>query len=565
MDQQATAASRFVITLGSMFALGSIASAQFPGLEFSQLDGTRLGDEFGYAVSNGTDVDGDGYDDVIVGAPYEDATPGDGVEPTGMVHVYSGRTGLEFMTLSGATPGARFGSSVVGLEDIDGDGRAELLVGAPGRFQYGWGGAWVLRGSDGSELFSHDGAHVDDAFGVSVAALGDVNGDGVADYVVGADRDDTGGVLRGRVRVYSGANGALLHDIIGFYGLQSGLQLGHSVCGVDDLNEDGYADFVATAMYGAVVYSGLSGEMLVEVDALGGGMTRSCASVGDLNGDGRGDFVIGHWADETMGMRAGRATAYSYRLPACEEIFTWYGSEWGMSLGSSVASAGDFNMDGTPDVLIGGSGANSSYQSSGAAYVFSGVDGSTLWSYSGQSNSELYGLSVAGGGDMNNDGFPDITIGQPQFGESVGASRLGRVLRFSGGPDPVQSFCSAQANSTGQAAVLSMSGTASVEANAMVLQLNSVPNMPGLVFLGGERVEIPFGDGMRCVGGTLRRLPTGFAESHSLSTAVDMASGDLAELLVPGTFCNFQGWFRDPAAGGAGFNMSNGLQIHVYP
>ena len=152
-------------------------------------------------------------------------------------------THTELFTFSGDSAGDEFGLSVSGAGDVNGDGFADLIVGAPGDDNNGIasGSARVLSGIDGSTLFTFDGDSAFDLFGDSVSGAGDVNGDGFADLIVGAPFDDNGGIASGSAGVLSGFDGSTLFT---FDGDSAGDFFGVSVNGLGDLNGDGLDDFV---------------------------------------------------------------------------------------------------------------------------------------------------------------------------------------------------------------------------------------------------------------------------------------------------------------------------------
>ena len=128
------------------------------------------------------------------------------------------------------------------------------------------------------------------------------------------------------------------------------------------------------------------------------------------------------------------------------------------------------------------------------------------------------------------------------------------------------SYCTAIANSTGAGASMSALGSSSVSANDLVLLAAPVPNQPGLFYYGPDQIQFPFGNGFRCVGGTVGRLDVQNASANTLSHALDVTRPpNAATTITAGTSWNFQCWYRDPAAGGAGFNLSDGLEIAFVP
>jgi len=206
-------------------------------------------------------------------------------------------------TFLGDADGDLLGISVSAAGDADGDGVQDLVVGAyQGHPDFpGAGFARLYSGSDGSILRTVAGAAAGDAFGFSVSGAGDVDADGYDDVMVGAPRDDDNGADSGRVRVYSGLTGGVLYT---FDGLAAGDEFGAVLEGLGDINEDGHADFACAAPLsdlastdaGAVfVYSGKAGNTLWSYRGAVGSANfgTAVASIGDLDGDGRSDMAIG--------------------------------------------------------------------------------------------------------------------------------------------------------------------------------------------------------------------------------------------------------------------------------
>ena len=160
--------------------------------------------------------------------------------------VYSGIDGNVLYTFDGDDADDLFGVSVSGAGDVNGDGFADLVVGAPGDSNNGTdsGSARVYSGIDGNVLYTFNGDDAGDQLGISVSGAGDVNGDGFADLIVGANRDNNNGSVSGSARVYSGIDGNVLYT---FDGDDAGDQLGISVSGAGDVNGDGFADLIVGA------------------------------------------------------------------------------------------------------------------------------------------------------------------------------------------------------------------------------------------------------------------------------------------------------------------------------
>ncbi len=121
-------------------------------------------------------------------------------------------------------------------------------------------------------------------------------------------------------------------------------------------------------------------------------------------------------------------------------------------------------------------------------------------------------------------------------------------------------YCQSGPNSTGMASIISASGSSSISQNDLVLSAGPMDNEPGIFFFGTTQLNAPFGNGTRCVGGSVFRLPPSFATGNTLTRAVNV-NGTPANVITAGSLWNFQAWFRDPAAGGAGFDLSDGLAV----
>ena len=200
--------SRFskLLTLFAAFSLSGSAFGAFTLLH--QKNGSSAFDFMGRAVAGAGDVDGDGKADFIVGASRE-------LTGAGSVFVYSGATGALLYRKDSSDSLSYFGFSVAGAGDVNGDGKADFLVGAfqadPGGLENA-GSVFLYSGADGSLLYRKDGAGFGDEFGISVAGAGDVNGDAKSDFIVGARLADPNGVSNaGSAYLFSGATGELLY------------------------------------------------------------------------------------------------------------------------------------------------------------------------------------------------------------------------------------------------------------------------------------------------------------------------------------------------------------------
>ncbi len=367
----------------------------------SQKNGASPGDELGFAVAGGGDVDGDGFADYIVGAPGTDipaiGAAADLVD-AGSAFVYSGAADTLLLRINGPAAGERLGGSVGFVSDLNADGKSELLVGAPGAADSA-GKVYLYSGATGTLLFPpFTGGAPGDRLGGSVGIFAsDMNNDGKADFTAGAPGADPGGRTdAGSAYVYSGADGSPLFQKDGF---AAGDRLGGSV-GITpkatDVDGDNRADFVigaegANGAAGAVyAYSGLNGNLLFQKtgaasgDRLGGsvGLTQAL----DVDADGRADLAAG-----APGTNASAGAVFVYSGATGNLLFQKNGSASGDRLGGSVGIAADVDADGLGDLIAGAPGAT---DSAGAVFVYSGGSGSLLFQKNGSASGDRLGGSV---------------------------------------------------------------------------------------------------------------------------------------------------------------------------
>lgn len=278
-----------------------------------------------------------------------------------------------------------------------------------------------------------DGLFFGDAYGRSVASVGDIDRDGFDDFAVGADSVDATGTDSGRVYVYSGATRLLMFSLLGD---SVGDFFGYSVDGAGDVNADGIPDIVVGAYgddpptgldYGAVyVFSGATQALLYKFtgDAIQDRLGWSVAGAGDVNADGYDDVIGGAYTDDVLGVDSGSATVWSGKDGSV--LYTFAGNGNILYMGWSVDGAGDVNRDGFADVIVGMVGDSTNGFLAGSAIVYSGFDGAQLWRFDGQA-SDLQGLGVAGIGDVDHDGYDDLLVGAPfadEGGIDNGAARV---------------------------------------------------------------------------------------------------------------------------------------------
>jgi predicted lipoprotein with Yx(FWY)xxD motif len=427
--------SLFTLVLAVLVA-ASDASAQVVHIASYVVNGDSANDQFGSSVSGAGDVNNDGFDDLIVGASGDDNNGSN----SGSARVLSGATGAILYTFDGDSANDLFGSSVSGAGDVNNDGFDDLIVGAYQDDNNGTnsGSARVFSGATGAILYTFNGDSANDLFGSSVSGAGDVNNDGFDDLIVGARNDDNIGIDSGSARVLSGANGAILYT---FNGDSASDQFGSSVSGAGDVNNDGFADLIVGASGddnngsdsgSARVFSGATGAILSTFngDSAGDSFGISVSGAGDVNNDGFDDLIVGAFRDDNNGSNSGSARVFSGATGAI--LYTFNGDSAGDNFGRSVSGAGDVNNDGFDDLIVGAVLDDNNGDASGNARVFSGANGSILFSSNGDSANDVFGTSVSGAGDVNNDGFDDLIVGAP-FNDSSGTSS-GRVRVFVSAP-----------------------------------------------------------------------------------------------------------------------------------
>ena len=202
------------------------------------VNGDDINDRFGYAVAGGGDLNGDGTPDFVVGA-YGDDNNGTN---SGSVRAFSGTNGAVLWTADGDAARDHLGAALA-MGDLDGDGNAEVIAGAPENDANGTNAGQVkVFNSAGTVLLTLSGAAAGDQLGFSVAVLGDISGDSILEFAGGAPFGNlSGGDDNGYIRVFSGANGAVLQNA---EGIGNGDRIGDAVTGTNDLNSDFVPDYV---------------------------------------------------------------------------------------------------------------------------------------------------------------------------------------------------------------------------------------------------------------------------------------------------------------------------------
>ncbi len=395
-------------------AAGNASSCSFSitvnSLLLFQGKGEGGGDEYGFTVAGGGDVNADGVNDFVVGAPGADPN---GLVDAGSAFVYSGKDGSMLYQFNGSQSGERLGGSAGMTDDANGDGNDDFIVGAPGADPNGLvdaGSAYVYSGTDGNLLHQFNGSQEGDRLGGSAGASADIDGDGNDDYIVGAPGADPNGLVdAGSAYVYSGDDGNLLYQV---YGSQSGERLGGSAGLTDDFNGDSFGDFIAGAPEAdpnglvdagsAFVYSGKDGNLLYEVNGSQEGerLGGSAGASADIDGDGNDDFILGAPGADASSLGEGNAlidagSAFVYSGADGSLLYQVNGTQAGERLGGSAGMADDANGDGNDDFIVGAPGADiNGLSDAGAVFVYSGADGSMLFEKNGTGESDRLGGSA---------------------------------------------------------------------------------------------------------------------------------------------------------------------------
>ena len=396
-------------------------------------------DYFGGFINSAGDVNGDGYGDVIVGeSQYSDPSVGGAV---GRVYVYYGsESGLPLTAdwvATGTVEGAVFGEHVASAGDVNGDGYGDVIIGAVGESgdQQLEGAAYIYYGSasglESSPAWRVEGNLAYSAFAESVDCAGDVNGDGYSDVIVTNPEFSIGGTGRaGIVYIYyGGPDGVSETPDVSLEGTQQNELFGQLLGAAGDVNGDGYSDVVIGSPYYDVsgenegrvqIYygsaSGITASNRTDINGTQPNMEfgQSASVVGDVNGDGFADVLVG--VPEYANGENDEGAVFLYYGSAAGIVpnHAWYleSNMENREFGSRVRPAGDVDGDGLADVLIFTFGYDTAYVYKGSP---DGLENTPAWKY-GRDRTAENGISGAGAGDVNGDGYSDVLVGFPTEG-----------------------------------------------------------------------------------------------------------------------------------------------------
>ncbi|MFH1633545.1 MAG: FG-GAP-like repeat-containing protein, partial [Chloroflexota bacterium] len=407
---------------------------------------------FGESVGTAGDVNGDGYADVVVGAP----------DTSNKVYIYYGSESgitVENSFVYTSPISGRFGYSVGTAGDVNGDGYDDVIVGDPDDFDP----LRIFYGSqDGADkdnmvTFGQDQTQSGDDYGFSVSTAGDVNGDGFADVIAG-DYLDTSD--NGIAYLYMGSVTGVITTPVWVAHGPGNSQFGYEVGTAGDVNGDGYDDIIigaptkvdqdAGTVPGSVsVYYGGPGGLSEEPDWVVSPFSTEddwsyfgidVGTAGDVNGDGYDDVIVGasHFDN-----KRGKAFVYLGSKNGLAEYPAWVaqGETENDRYGDSVATAGDIDGDGYDDIIIGapqvdGTIEHPDYPDVGKVYLYhgsaEGIQDGASWTFKGYDNDALLGTDAGTAGDVNGDGYADVIVGAPdEFDNGYGAA-----LVFHGMPAP---------------------------------------------------------------------------------------------------------------------------------
>ncbi len=442
-------------------------------------------DRSGLSIASAGDVNGDGYSDILIGAPLNDDNGND----AGKVYLIFGApapplcTNCWFMDRDLSDADVWFlgeydhdhaGCAVAGAGDVNGDGYDDILIGANQNDEsadfagqvyliFGKSTGWSKMSLADADA-SFWGEAVSDFAGTAVSGAGDVNGDGYADFLVGAPDHDTG---RGKSYLFFGKNSgwgqddSLTHAAASFLGEAMLDEAGTALASAGDVNGDGYGDFLIAAPYNEAAGSDAGraylflgkpagwaqnttlslADGIISAEGSNHKLGTSLAGAGDVNGDGMDDFLLGAPFFSSTLTDVGKAylflgdsNGWNAPLSASQADASFMGEAAGDQAGSSLSMAGDVNGDGLDEILLGASENDGTGSDAGKVYLFYGrtagwsadTDLATAdASFFGEASGDRAGSAVALSADLNDDRYGDVLIAA--VGSDSGGTNAGQT------------------------------------------------------------------------------------------------------------------------------------------
>jgi len=485
--------SVITVQVGVVYSKKTIQSSGFSivdnNINLSEADASFIGDAVERSAGENIDIlgdmNGDGYDDILIGCYANRST-----NFYGEAHIFFGsnkdlkrniNVTNSNITLKEQPDWDGTSMNVKGIGDVNGDGCDDILAGIPGDDTHGSGrgqsylffgkkSGWPseMNLSDASASFY--GEHKNDGAGTNLAGVGDVNNDTYDDFIIGARKNDDGGTDAGKVYLILGKASGWTHDVslstanASFIGEAPSDYLGIKLTkGIGDVNGDGYNDILIPTRYNDeggnlagqvyLIFGRKTGwKKNVDISTVnasfigefsGDAAGQAAGIIGDINRDGYADISIGAFNNDEGGEYAGKAyiilgkaSEWSMDISLSEADMAVIGDNTQMRFGYSIARLRDVNNDTYDDLIIGAPGIGGpnrghSYLLLGKASGWSGthsISNAADIIFSGEEEGDESGTDISGGGDVNGDSKDDILIGAPK--NDAGGDDAGKVYLF---------------------------------------------------------------------------------------------------------------------------------------